>query len=115
MYSDKVSFQRVLAPLLHLVTMPRFSSSTLTQLVIPVLSTIYTELPLRKVRDCVRRMVEMRAFQEPSFLTAVRSRAVPQNLIIACCPWYTTDPEGRTKFAWPQSKKLVSGQCKRLE
>ena len=72
-FKDLVSFQRVIIPLLRLVTMPRFSSSTLTQLVGPVLATLHSELPLGKVQQCIAQLAASRVIQEPSLITMVRS------------------------------------------
>lgn len=66
-----VSFQRVIVPLLRLVTMPLFSSSTLTQLVGPVLATLHGELPLAKVQACIDQLAANRAIQEQSYIIGV--------------------------------------------
>lgn len=55
-FTNRVSFQRVVVPLLHLVTQPRFANSTLTELRNPVLATLHAQLPLDRVRHCISAM-----------------------------------------------------------
>ena len=55
---DRVSFQRVIVPLLRLVTQPRFAHSTLTELRNPVLATIHSLLPLDRVQSCITALAD---------------------------------------------------------
>ena len=71
-YRDTVSFQRVIVPLLRLVTQPRFSQSTLTQLRNPVLATLHSELPLDRVQQCIAALAATGSITDPRGSAVVR-------------------------------------------
>ena len=96
-FRDQVSFQRVIVPLLRLVTMPRFSNSPLTLLSGRVLATLNAELPLDKLQTCVRKLAEMGCVQEPNFLMQVCSRPVS-----------SPDPVPEVLFLFRRAKEHVT-------
>lgn len=73
MYADRVSFQRVIVPLLRLVTQPRFAHSTLTELRNPVLAMLHSLLPLDRVQSCITALADAGSVGDLSSGSLVRS------------------------------------------
>ncbi len=61
------SFQRVIVPLLHMVSSPEVANSPLGQLVNPILATILDSLDFDALRKCLERLVNFGSIADPNY------------------------------------------------
>lgn len=67
---DHVSFQRVIVPLLRLVTLPALANTPLTRLYTPIVATLLdpTEgLQLADLERCLRELAARGSIEDPAF------------------------------------------------